>query len=83
MFTAVVCVMKKTKSSSREGDVYWEYEDMQELDEPHKVIETKSNEAYSHVGAGGVEMVRNEAYTTFIAEREETNDVTYEEVNAL
>ena len=44
--------------------------------------ELESNEAYSHVGAGGVEMVRNEAYTTFMAEREETNDVIYEEVNA-
>ena len=59
---------------------------MQELDEPREVIETKSNEAYSHVGvggeSGGVEMVRNEAYTTFMAEREETNDVIYEEVNA-
>ena len=69
MFTAVVCVMKKTKSSSRgvarEGNVDREYEDVQELDEPHEVIETKGNEAYSHVGAGGgsasVEMVRNEA----------------------
>ena len=84
VFTAMVCVMKKIKSSSRgvarEGDVDREYEDVQELDEPHEVIETKSNEAYSHVGAGGVEMVRNEAYTTFMAEREEINDVTYEEI---
>ena len=84
MFTAMVCVMKKIKSSSRgvarEGDVDREYEDVQELDEPCEVIETKSNEAYSHVGAGGVEMVRNEAYTTFMAEREEINDVTYEEI---
>ena len=83
MFAAVVHMMKKTKSSrgvAREGDVDREY---QELDEPREVIETESNEAYSHVGAGGVEMVRNEAYTTFITEREETNDVMYEEVNAL
>ena len=86
MFTAVMCMMKKTKSSrgvAREGDVDREYEDVQELDEPREVIETESNEAYSHVGAGGVEMVRNEAYTTFMAEREEINDVTYEEVNAF
>ena len=41
---------------------------MQELDEPGE--------------SGGVEMVRNEAYTTFMAEREEINDVIYEEVNA-
>ena len=89
VFTAVVCVMKKTKSSSRgvarEGDVDREYDDVQELDEPRKVIETKSNEVYGQVGAGGgsasMEMVRNEAYTTFMAEREEINDVIYEEVN--
>ena len=59
MFTAVVCVMKKTKSSSRgvvrEGDVDREYEDMQELDEPRKVIGTESNEAYSHIGGDGEE----------------------------
>ena len=47
VFTAVVCMMKKTKSSSRgvarEGDVDREYDDVQELDEPREVIEAKGN----------------------------------------
>ena len=69
VFAAVVHMMKKTKSSSRgvvrEGDINKEYEEVQET---HEVIETKGNQAYNHAGAGGesggVEMARNEAYTT-------------------
>ena len=69
-FIAVVYSMK-TKSPGdvvNEGIDNVDYDDIEELDRPHEVIETKRNEAYSHVSvgerSGGVEMVRDKDYAT-------------------
>ena len=69
-FIAVVYAMK-TKSPGgvvNEDTDNLDYDAIEELDRPHEVIETKRNEAYSHVSVGGrnggVEMVRDKDYAT-------------------
>ena len=69
-FIAVVYAMK-TKSPGgvvNEGTDNVYYDDIEELDRPHEVIETKRNEAYGHVSglgrSGDIEMVRDEDYAT-------------------
>ena len=82
-FTAVVYAMK-TKSRGgvvNEGTDNRNYDDIEELSRSCEVIETKRNEAYSHVSGGrrsvGVKMVRNEECATcaITADGVHVNDV--------
>ena len=68
-FIAVVYAMntKSPRGVVNEGTANRNYDDIEELDRSCEVIETKRNEAYSHVSGErsvGVEVVRNEEYTT-------------------
>ena len=87
-FITVVHAMK-TKSSGgvvNERTDNKNYDDIEELDRSCEVIETKRNEAYSHVIGGrrsvGVKMVRNEECATcaITADGVHVNDIVYEEV---
>ena len=86
-FIAVVYAMK-TKSPGgvvNEGTDNRNNGNIEELDRSCEVIKTKRNEAYGHVSGErsvGVEMVRNEEYTTCTITDgvHVQNDIVYEEV---
>ena len=84
-FIAVMYAIK-TKSPGGVVNESTDNHDIEELDRSCEVIETKRNEAYSHVSVGGrslgVKMVRNEecATCTITADGVHVNDVVYEEV---
>ena len=83
-FIAVVYAMK-TKSPGGVVNDNRNNGNIEELDRSCEVIKTKRNEAYSHVSGErsvGVEMVRNEEYTTCTITDgvHVQNDIVYEEV---
>ena len=87
MSVSFITVMYAMKTKSPGGVINegTDYHDIEELNRSCEVIETKRNEAYSHVSglrrSGGVEMVRNEENATCtITDGVHVNDVIYEEV---
>ena len=82
-FITVVYAMK-TKSPGGVINEGTDYDDIEEFNRSCEVIETKRNEAYSHVSGGrrsvGVKMVRNEE-CTITTDGIHVNDVVYEEVS--